>query len=141
MSGGGDMAGKTLKKRDLKRVRTLRAVPLGQGLPPIPDLMTEIEAMADVLLGRCPPPIEAGHLTLLEVADAYYARAAEITMQIQKAEREGLVTKGSGFYRFRTGEVRTFMEMARRAADLGSRRLSDEKLRFEMARHGRESAS
>lgn len=94
--------------------------------------------MTDVLLGREDPPVD-GVLSLMEVADAYYARAMELTMLIQQMEREGTVLKGSSHYKFRTGELRTFSEMAKRAADLGSRRLTDDSLRFEKARTGRES--
>ena len=63
----------------------------------------------------------------------------ELTL-IQEAEREGFVAKGDAIYHFRTGELRTFMEMAKRAAELGSRRLTEAQLNFEMAKLGRESA-
>lgn len=95
--------------------------------------------MTDMLIGRADPPIQVGHLTLMEVADGFYARAAELTMLIQKGEREGRITKGSEFYKFRTGELRTFMELAKRAADLGSRRLTAETLKNDQATYGRES--
>lgn len=95
--------------------------------------------MTDVLLGREAPPVKPGPTALLETADAYYARAAELTMMLQKLEREGRITKADGHYKFRTGELRTFMEMAKRAADLGSRRLTEEQLKFEMEQYGRES--
>ena len=117
----------------------LRAVPLGTGVPNLTSLVSELQDMTDILLGREQPPIDAGHLTLMEVADAYFARASEITLLLQKAEREGQITKGSAHYRFRTGELRTFMEMARRAAELGSRRLTEEQLHWEMQMYGRES--
>lgn len=117
----------------------LRAVPLGHGVPSITSMVSELQDMTDVLLGREPPPIDAGHLTLMEVADAYFARASELTMLLQQAEREGAVTRGSAHYKFRTGELRTFMEMSKRAADLGSRRLTDEQLYWEMQMHGRET--
>lgn len=116
----------------------LRAIPLGEGVPPLPELYDELAEMTDVLLGRGPAPLDAGHITLLEVADAYFARASEITMLLQQAEQEGTVIKGSAHYRFRTGPLRTFMEMARQAAQLGSRRLTAEQLWFEMQRTGRE---
>ncbi len=117
----------------------LRAVPLGTGVPVLTSLVGELQDMTDVLLGREQPPIDAGHLTLMEVSDAYFARASEITMKLQQAEREGQITKGSAHYKFRTGELRTFMEMARRAAELGSRRLTEEQLHWEMQIYGRES--
>lgn len=117
----------------------LRAVPLGEGVPSITSMVEELQDMTDVLLGREQPPIDAGHLTLMEVADAYFARASELTMLLQQAEREGTVTKGSAHYKFRTGELRTFLELARRASELGSRRLTEEQLLWEMQQHGRES--
>lgn len=117
----------------------LRAVPLGSGVPPITSMVEELQDMTDVLLGRDEPPIDAGHLTLMEVSDAYFARASEMTMLLQQAEREGTITKGSAHYKFRTGELRTFMELARRASELGSRRLTEEQLMWEMQMHGRES--
>jgi hypothetical protein len=119
--------------------RHLRAVPLGVGLPDIPAMRDELKEMTAILLGREEPPINTGETTLMEVADAYYARAAEMTMLIHEAELDGFVTRGSHEYKFRTGELRTFMEMAKRAADLGSRRLTDAQLRFEQERLGRES--
>ncbi len=117
----------------------LRAVHLGEGVPPLTTMAEELQDMTDVLLGRVQPPIDAGHLTLYEVADAYYARAAEITVLLQQAEREGTITKGSAHYKFRTGELRTFLEMAKRAADLGSRRITYEQMMMEAAMFGRDS--
>lgn len=121
-------------------VKRLRAFHLGEGVPAIPEMVAEIEDMKDVLMGRVDPPMNAGFLTMMEVADAYFARAAELTIALQKAEREGRITRGSATYKFRTGELRTFMEMCKRAADLGSRRLTAESLRFDMELKGRESA-
>lgn len=103
-------------------------------------MMEEVQDMTDVLLGRAQPPIQSGILTLMEVADGYFARASELTMLIQQGEREGTILKGSAHYKFRTGELRTFMEMAKRATDLGSRRVTAESLRIETERTGRESA-
>lgn len=133
------------RKRTIKQRPRLRAVPLGHGLPNLTVMRAELLDMTDVLIGRKEPPINAGHLTLMEVADAYYARASEMTMLIQEMESDGLIKRGRGndkgdaLYQFRTGELRTFMEMAKRAADLGSRRLTEESLHFEKARIGRES--
>lgn len=130
--------GGRVQPRPVSRGR-LRAFRVGSGLPPIPKMMEELQDMTDVLLGREDPPLQAGYLTLMETADAYYARASELTMKILEAEREGTVAKGTAYYKFRTGELRTFMEMAKRAADLGSRRLTDEALRFDKSKYGRES--
>lgn len=121
------------------REKKLRGFIVGEGLPSIPNMQAEIEDMMDVLLGRVPPPIQAGPLTLMEIADAYFARGMELTYLIQKLEREGRVLRGSQHYKFRTGELRTFCEIAKRSSDLGSRRLTADTLHFEQERAGRES--
>lgn len=126
-------------KPKINQRRKVRMMPLGSGLPNLTKMRVELQDMTDVLLGREDPPIDAGHLTLMEVADGYFARASEMTMLIQKKEVDGLISRGDPLYKFRTGELRTFMEMAKRAADLGSRRLTKEQLQFEMATFGRES--
>jgi len=99
----------------------------------------EIDEMRDVLMGRLPPPIEVGVMTLYEVADAFFARICDITIEIQRAEREGAVSRGSRLYKFRTGELRTMAELTKAAATLGSRRLAAEQLKFEQETRGRES--
>lgn len=86
-------------------------------------------------MGRVEPPIDAGEMTMLEYANAVYSRACEITMLIQRAESSGSVLKGSKYYKFRTGELRTFTEMALKAIDLGSRRITVAKMEYDMA-HG-----
>lgn len=88
-----------------------------------------------MLLGRVDPPIDNGILTLQEYANAVYSRGQEINMLIQSLERDGHVTKGSNMYKFRTGELRTFIELAQRAADLGSRRLTQAQMLYD-ERHG-----
>ena len=117
----------------------LRAVPLGEGLPDLERMRSEIDDMTAVLMGREDPPVEAGIMSLLEVADAYYARAAELTMLLQRAEQEGHILRGTALVKFRTGELRTFLEMSKRAADLGSRRLTHESMLVESVLIGRES--
>lgn len=87
--------------------------------------------MMAVLLGREDPPIDAGLLTLHEVAYAYYARGVEMTMAIHRGETSGAVVRGSGVYKFRTGELRDFVELCKRAQDLGSRRVTFAKLEYE----------
>ena len=115
----------------------VRAIQVGRGIPQLPALVRELQGYTDVLLGRVDPPARNGVMTLMEIADAYYARASELTMLLQQAEREGVVLKGSAHYKFRTGELRTFMDMAKRAADLGSRRVTHEQLRMDAEKFGR----
>jgi hypothetical protein len=85
-----------------------------------------------VLLGRLDPPIDRGIMTLQEVAEAYHARASEIAMKLLRLEAEGQVVRGDKAYKFRTGELRTFMEMCSKAIDLGSRRLTQMALEVQM---------
>lgn len=117
----------------------LRAVRIGDGLPVLSKLSEEIFDMTDVLLGRKLPPVDKGTMTLMETADAYFARASEIAILIYTKQREQDLKSNHPLVKFRTSELRTFLEIAKRAADLGSRRLTDEQLRFEMERLGRES--
>lgn len=119
-------------------MRRLRTFQVGAGLPSVGTLCDELEAMRDVLMGRVDPPVN-GVLALLEVADAYFARACEMEQKILKGEREGSIDRKNPMYRFRTGELRSFKEMASRAADLGSRRLTAENIRVGQEQRGRES--
>jgi hypothetical protein len=95
-------------------------------------LRQEIDEYTSVLLGRVEPPIHNGVLTLMEYANAVYSRAMELTIKIQREETEGTVLKGSKYYRFRTGELRSFIEMASKAIELGSRRVTQAKMENEM---------
>lgn len=93
--------------------------------------------MMDVLLGREDPPVQTGTSTLMEVADAYFARSSEIAMLINAAIADGRLTKGSVHDKFRTGELRLFMEVAKKASELGSRRITARQLQLEEQRLGR----
>lgn len=104
-------------------------------LPSPVDIRAELDEYVDVLMGREDPPHDNGVLTLMETAQVYYSRAMEITMLIQRAESMGAVTKGSSYYKLRTGELRSFIELAKSAIDLGSRRMTQAQLEWEM-RHG-----
>lgn len=95
-------------------------------------MRAEIDWMTNVLLGRRPSPLDRGVLTLMEVAEAFHARASEMCIQIQRGEAEGTVPKGERVYHFRTGELRTFMELCSKAIDLGSRRVTALQLEIEM---------
>lgn len=95
----------------------------------------ELDEYTDVLLGRCSPPNgESGVLALLEYANAVYSRAAELTILLQRGESDGHILKNSKLYRFRTGELRTFVELASKAIDLGSRRLTAMQLEYNLER-------
>jgi hypothetical protein len=101
-----------------------------EGLPSVEELMDELLGYANVILGRRDPPLQLDgfYLDLMEVAAAYYARAKEIDMLIHWEEQNRRVIRGSAYYKFRTGQLRSFIDMASKMADLGSRRLTQEKL-------------
>ena len=113
----------------------MRSVHINSGIPSIQELRKELDGYVEVLLGREVPPIDNGEMTLMEYSNAVYSRAMELTMMLQRAEAEGSVLKNSRFYKFRTGELRTFTELALRAIDLGSRRVTWAQLDYSMS-HG-----
>lgn len=114
--------------RDVQFGQRLTDVQTALGLPDVDDIWQEIHGYMDVLLGREESPIDSPYLNMLEVSTAYYCRAQEIDALIHAGEREGVIAKGSPYYRFRTGELRSFIELSRRCAELGSRRLTQEQL-------------
>jgi hypothetical protein len=114
--------------QDVQFSQTLTQVTLGLGLGEVDDLRDELLDYTDVLLGREQPPINSPYLNLAEVATAYYCRAREIEMLIYEAEREGAVLRGMPHYRFRNGALASFIELSKKMADLGSRRLTQEQL-------------
>ena len=110
--------------------RRLTDVETIQGLGSVEEIQDELLGYANVILGRADPPMELDgyYLDLMEVASAYYARAKEIEMLILWEEQQRRVIRGSAYYRLRTGQLRSFIEMSKMMADLGSRRLSQERL-------------
>ena len=123
------------KKRS-KSALKVRSWQLGEGYGSLRKLRDELDEMTDVLLGRADMPVDNGVMSLMEVSTAYYARASEITNTIHRGEVDGTVAKGSSPYKFRTGELRTFMEMAKVHIELGSRRVTAAKMEFEMETEG-----
>lgn len=118
----------------------VRSFKIGEGLPKPDAIRKEMGQMRDVLMGRAEPPM-SGILALMEVADAYFARACEWEQLILAAEADGRVPKGkdSRYHSLRTQEIRSFKELAKSACDLGSRRLTAAALRHEQESKGRES--
>jgi hypothetical protein len=112
--------------------RRLIDVEVLEGLPSVDELHDELLGYADIILGRADPPSDMDSvLDLMEIASAYYARAKEIDMLIHWEEQNRRVIRGSPYYKFRTGQLRSFIEMAKMMAELGSRRLTQERLMFE----------
>lgn len=110
----------------------LSEVPVDSRLPTPAEIEDELLAYVDVLLGRVASPVSSPYLGLAEVASAYYARAQELDMLIHMEERIGSVGRGHPLYKVRTGALRSFIEMSKRMAELGSRRLTQEQLLHDM---------
>lgn len=106
----------------------LSNVPVEYGLADVDVLWKELQEYIDILVGRIPAPISSPYLALAECATAYHSRALEMEAQIHAGEREGVIMKGSPLYQFRTGELRSFIALAKKCAELGSRRLTQEQL-------------
>jgi hypothetical protein len=113
---------------DVQFSHSLIEVKLAYGLPDMADLEAEIDGMVAVLLGHEPSPINSPYLSMMEVATAYHARGQELDMMIHRGERNNDINKANPYYKFRTGELRAFLELSKRCADLGSRRLTQETL-------------
>lgn len=102
----------------------VRLFRLGDAMADVESMRQELDDMRDVLMGRRTPPRQVGVATLLEVANAYYARALEMESRLLHREAEGQILKGSRAYKFRTGELRRFLELSKAACELGSRRIT-----------------
>lgn len=113
----------------------LRSFKINSGIPPLSELRNEIDEYIEVLLGRVSPPIDNDEMTMMEYANAVYSRAMELTILLQRAESEGTILKGTKYYKFRTGELRSFTELASRCIELGSRRVTKAQLDYSMT-HG-----
>ena len=96
------------------------------------ELVAEFDEYTNVLLGRDKSPVYSPYLELMEVATAYHSRAREVEMNIYRMEVDGTVRRGDPLYKFRTGQLNSFIEMARKCIDLGSRRLTQETILTEM---------
>jgi hypothetical protein len=127
---------KPITRRDVRHC--LRSFDLPAGLGSLAELQSELQDMMDVLLGRTPPPIQAGTLTLMEVADAYHARAQEVRLLLYQGEQDGRFGKGGPAYKFRVGQLAAFIDLVKSTTQLGSRRLTAEQLRSEGSRLGRD---
>lgn len=137
---GGVRQGKVAHPSHVQFSRKVTEVEFPEGILQTADeLVDEFMGYARVLTGRDPAPLDSPYLQLAEIAGAYHARAREVEMLLLDAERRGEIRRGSDYYRFRTGSLRSFIEMCKRAYDLGSRRLSQEvlltKQRLEQGEH------
>lgn len=92
----------------------------------------ELDEYVDVLLGREVPPFDAGVATMMEYASAAMGRALEIQKAIHRAENDGRVVKNDLWYRFRTGELRDYIDIFKNAFELGSRRVTVVRMEYDM---------
>lgn len=117
--------------------RHLTEVPVGDGLPEPGEIIDELLYYSEVLLGKEPPPYEGGgYLDMMEIAAAFRGRAMYLDQKILGEEQAGKVPRGHPYYRIRTGQLRTFIEMSKMMFDLGSRRLTHEDLLHQMRDDG-----
>lgn len=100
-------------------------------MPKIIDIQREIDEYLEVLMGHQEPPIRNGVMTMMEVANAYYARAMELTILIHRGESDGIITKTHPYYKLRNGELRKFAELAKSCVELGSRRLTASQIEYQ----------
>ena len=102
----------------------MQKIVLTKGLSSAEELHVEISTYIDVLLGHEKPPIEDGVETLFELSSAYLARAREIEVKLLERERVNSIPTNDGLKKFRTGELRSFIDLCKRAQDQGSRRIT-----------------
>lgn len=121
----------------------IRHFRLGEGLPTPEKIRDELAYMRAVLLGHEDPPIEEGIITLMEVAEGFYSRACDMEQQILRAQEEGRIiggsTKKNPYHTLRTQEIRSFKDMSKSAAELGSRRVTWANIRYQQEQTGRET--
>lgn len=103
---------------------------MGEGYDLI-RMKIELSDYVDILMGRKPPPIDRGVLTLMECAEAFHARAKEIEMELLEMEAQGAVLKGTRPYKFRVGYLRSFIELVEKTIALGSRRVTYAQYEYE----------
>ena len=102
----------------------MQKFPLKKGLSGADELHAEINEYINVLMGHINPPITDGVDTLFEVSSTYLARAKEIEIKLLERERNGDVPSGDALKKFRTGELRSFIELCKSAQNQGSRRIT-----------------
>ncbi len=100
-------------------------------LPDVNDWADELEQMELVLMLKLPLPVDDPRVGLLVTAGSYHTRASSMKRTIQRLEREGTISRSHDLVKFRTGELRTFMEMASKVFDSASRALTAAKLAFD----------
>ena len=110
----------------------IKAIQVGHELKNLDQVRQELQEYIDILFGRTKSPLPEDNVeTLLELASAYYARGKEIEMKLHQLESNGVILKDSKHYKFRTGELRSCLEILKSQVDLGSRRITVARLEQE----------
>jgi hypothetical protein len=106
---------------------TLSNVNLAMGLAELSRLEAEVDYMWDVLVGRKDAPRlpQSPFLALQEIAVAFLARALEIDALIHRGLRNKEIASKSPIDNFRLHDLANLIVLCRKAADLGSRRLTE----------------
>ena len=102
----------------------MQKFPIKKGLSNVEALHEEVNEYIDVLLGHISPPIPDGIDTLFEVSSTYLARAKEIEIKLLERERSGSIASSDDLKKFRTGELRSFIELCKSGQNQGSRRIT-----------------
>jgi len=109
---------------------------LGIGLPDLKRLRAELDLYNNWMLKRIDLPNGDGIGSYHETAVAGYVRGQEMAQLILRMEADGTIVKGSALTKFRTGELRHFLEAASKAVDRGSREITAAQLAVEGMRLG-----
>ena len=102
----------------------MQKFPVKKGLSSAEELHIEFSEYIDVLMGHINPPIADGVDTLFEVSSTYLARAQEIEIKLLERERASKIDTSDELKKFRTGELRSFIELCKSAQNQGSRRIT-----------------
>jgi hypothetical protein len=102
----------------------MQKFPVKKGLSSAEELHIEFSEYIDVLMGHINPPIADGVDTLFEVSSTYLARAKEIEIKLLERERASKIDTSDELKKFRTGELRSFIELCKSAQNQGSRRIT-----------------
>lgn len=108
--------------------KTLNEIKVENKLADVDVLAEEISKYYNVLLGREEVDSVHQYSYIIEVATAYYVRAKEIEGAIHKLERQLVVTKNSQYYKFRTGELRSFIEACSKMIAYGQAKIDERKI-------------
>lgn len=121
---------------------SLQSFSVVDGLPYPQQIREELQGYRNILMGRKHPPQAVdlkSPLALMEVANMYFARACEVEQLILAKQDEGEIPKSGSYQQLRTQEIRSFKELSKSMVDVGSRRMTEQRVLFEQEKLGREA--